>query len=339
MHISGVHTVLPDHRYDQAEITEAFSRLTEADRDLLEHFQTATGVQGRNLALALEDYGKLDSFTRANETHTEIALDLAERAVLGALTKAGLSPDKVDHLVFCSSTGLATPSLDALLAQRAGLRDDVKRVPVFGLGCAAGAAGLARLNDYLRGWPGHVALLVCVELCSLTLQRDDTSVANLLAGALFGDGAAAVVATGHGAGPEVVTTRSKLYPGTGHLMGWEIGRHGFRVVLDDGLAGFVQQVLGGDVKAFLADNGLTPDQVGAWICHPGGPKVIETMVEVLGVPPSAFAVTRESLREHGNLSSVSVLDVLQRTHGRPGQSGLLMAVGPGFSAELLLLHW
>ncbi|MBN6057493.1 type III polyketide synthase [Nonomuraea sp. RK-328] len=339
MHISGVHTVLPDHRYDQAEIIEAFSRLTEADRDLLEHFDAITGVRGRHLALALEDYGKLDSFTRANEAYAEIALDLAERAVLGALARADVPPGKVDHLMFCSSTGLATPSLDARLAQRAGLRDDVRRVPVFGLGCAAGAAGLARLNDYLRGWPAHVALLVCAELCSLTLQRDDTSVAGALAATLFGDGAAAVVATGRGPGPEVVATRSKLYPGTGHLMGWEIGRHGFRVVLDAGLIGFVEQVVGGDVRTFLADYGLTPDQVGTWICHPGGPKVIETIAGTLGLPASAFAVTLESMREHGNLSSVSVLHVLQRTRGRPGQPGLLLALGPGFSAELVLLHW
>lgn len=338
MHITGVQTVLPDHRYEQAEITEAFAQLTEADRDLLERFHAAAGVEGRNLVLRLEDYAKLDSFGRANDAYAEAALDLAERAVRGALEKAGLAPQRVDHLLFCSSTGVATPSLDARLVQRAGLRDDVKRVPVFGLGCAAGAAGLARLNDYLRGWPEHVALLVCVELCSLTVQRHDSSLANLVAGALFGDGAAAVVATGRGPGPEVVATRSKLYPGTEHLMGWEIGEHGFRVVLDPGLTGFVADVLGADVRRFLADNGLTIDQVGTWICHPGGPKVIEKLVEGLGLPGEAVAVTRRSLREHGHLSSVSVLHVLQQTRSRPGQPGVMLAIGPGLSAELLLLH-
>src|ERR1700754_2488268 len=147
MHISGVQTVLPDHRYEQAEITEAFSRLTRCDEELLRRFHTATGVEGRNLALPLTDYPKLDSFARANDTFVEIALALSEQALRGALKKADIRPEKVDHLLFCSTTGLATPSLDVKLAQRVGLRPDVKRVPVFGLGCAAGAAGLARLHD------------------------------------------------------------------------------------------------------------------------------------------------------------------------------------------------
>ncbi|HUR06485.1 MAG TPA: 3-oxoacyl-[acyl-carrier-protein] synthase III C-terminal domain-containing protein [Nonomuraea sp.] len=339
MHISGVQTVLPDYRYAQAEITEAFSRLTEADQDQLERFHEATGVQSRNLALPLDDYAKLDSFGRANDTYLEIALDLGERALRGALDKAGVSPRRVDHLVFCSTTGLATPSMDARLAQRVGLRPDVKRVPVFGLGCAAGASGLSRLNDYLRGWPEQVAALVCVELCSLTIQRDDTSIANLVASGLFGDGAAAVVAMGRGHGPEVVATRSRLYSGTEHLMGWQVSERGFHLILDAELTGFVEKVLAGDIRSFLADNGLTPEQVGTWICHPGGPKVIDKIVERLGLEPSALEVTRRSLREHGNMSSVSVLHVLQETRGRPGQPAVLLALGPGFSAELLLLHW
>ncbi|SEM54304.1 type III polyketide synthase [Nonomuraea pusilla] len=339
MHISGVQAVLPVHRYTQAEITEAFSRLTHADEEILRRFHAATGVQGRHLALPIDDYPKLDSFGRANAAYVEAALDLAEQALSGALDKAGVPPERVDHLVFCSTTGLATPSLDARLARRMGLRADVKRVPVFGLGCAAGASGLSRLHDYLRGWPGHVAALVCVELCSLTIQRDDTSVANLVASALFGDGAGAVVATGRGPGPEVVATRSTLYPGTEHLMGWEIGEHGFRIVLDAGLPAFVEQVLAGDIRAFLADHGLTPDQVPTWVCHPGGPKVIDTIAQTLGLPPHAVDVTRRSLAEHGNLSSVSVLDVLQHTKGRPGRPAVLMALGPGFSSETLLLHW
>lgn len=339
MYIWGVQTVLPDHRYEQEEITEAFARLTAADEGLLKRFHTATGVTGRNLALPLEEYAKLDSFGRANDAYVEAALDLGERAIAGALEKAGLPAERVDHLVFCSSTGLATPSIDARLAQRAGLRADVKRVPVFGLGCAAGAAGLTRLHDYLRGWPDQVALLVCVELCSLTVQRDDTSIANLVAGGLFADGAAAVVATGHGTGREVVATRSRLYPDTGQLMGWEIGEHGFRVVLDADLPEFVDRVLAGDVAAFLADNGLTPAQVGTWICHPGGPKVLDRLAAALELPPEALEVTWRSLRDHGNLSSVSVLHVLQETRGRKDQPAVLMAMGPGFSAELLLLHW
>jgi alkylresorcinol/alkylpyrone synthase len=219
------------------------------------------------------------------------------------------------------------------------MRPDVKRVPVFGLGCAAGAAGLSRLNDYLRGWPEHVAVLVCLELCSLTIQRDDTSIANLIASGLFGDGAGAVVGTGRGKGPEVVATRGKLYPRTEHLMGWQVCDRGFRLVLDADLTGFVEEVLADDIRAFLADYGLTPEQVGTWVCHPGGPKVIEKIVSTLGLEPDALDVTRRSLREFGNLSSVSVLHVLQETRGRKGWPAVLLALGPGFSAEMLLLHW
>ncbi|MER6578698.1 3-oxoacyl-[acyl-carrier-protein] synthase III C-terminal domain-containing protein [Nonomuraea sp. NPDC001023] len=339
MHISGVETVFPDHRYEQAEITEAFSRLTDCDEELLRRFHAATGVVGRNLALPLDGYTKLDSFARANAMYVEIALDLGEQAVRGALEKADVPPGKIDHLLFCSTTGLATPSLDARLAQRLGLRGDVKRVPVFGLGCAAGASGLSRLHDYLRGWPDHAAVLVCVELCSLTIQRDDSSIANMIASGLFGDGAAAVVATGRGQGPEVVATRSRLYPDTEHLMGWEVGDHGFHIVLDADLTHFVDQVLADDIRAFLADYGLTPDQVPTWICHPGGPKVIDKIVQSLDLDPRALDVTWRSLRTYGNLSSVSVLHVLQETRGHSGRPAVLMALGPGFSAELLLLHW
>jgi alkylresorcinol/alkylpyrone synthase len=147
------------------------------------------------------------------------------------------------------------------------------------------------------------------------------------------------VATGRGRGPEVIATRSRLYPDTEHLMGWEVGDRGFRIVLDADLTDFVEEVLADDIKTFLADYGLTPDQVATWVCHPGGPKVINKIVETLGLSPKALDVSWRSLREYGNLSSVSVLNVLQETRGSPGTPAVLLALGPGFSAELLLLHW
>ncbi|WP_327090600.1 type III polyketide synthase [Nonomuraea sp. NBC_01738] len=332
---------MPEHRYGQAEITDAIAAWPGVDEPLLRHLHTATQVEGRNLALPLADYAKLDTFTQANDAYREIALDLAERAVVEVLRTTGTAPAEIDQLVLCSSTGLATPSLDATLAQRTGLRADVRRLPIFGLGCAAGASGLARLHDYLAGRPDDTALLVCVELCSLTVQRDDVSVANLVAGGLFGDGAAAVVATGRpgGAAPEVLATRSHLYPDTQHLMGWHVGEYGFRIVLSPDLTGFVAEHVPGDLRAFLAEHGLTPGDVGTWICHPGGPKIIDALAESLDLPAEALAVSRRSLREHGNLSSVSVLHVLRETTGRPGEPAVLMALGPGFSSELLLLRW
>ena len=349
MRVAAVQTVLPEHYYDQHEITEAVVRATGADRRVVERFHTATQVKGRYLSLPIEKYANLDGFTTANGIYIETALSLGERAVKGALEASGIGPSQVDLLVWCSSTGVATPSPDAALAQRLGLRDDVKRVPIFGLGCAAGASGLSRLSDYLRAWPDQVAVLVCVELCSLTAQRDDDSLANLVASGLFGDGAAAVVAvggergTGGPSGPRIVATRSKLYPGTSRLMGWEVGEHGFRIVLAADLVDHVEATLAADVAAFLGEHGLSPGEVSSWVCHPGGPKVIEKITEAFALDHGELDLTWDSLRGVGNLSSVSVLNVLQETieRRRPpdGETGLLMALGPGFSAELLLLRW
>ncbi|MDL4815536.1 type III polyketide synthase [Actinomadura opuntiae] len=355
MRVLAVRTVLPEHHYDQRRITEAVAGTVKADQRLVERFHAATRVSGRNLALAIEDYAGLTDFTAANDAYIATALELAERAVGKALDAGGLAPEQVDHLVFCSSTGVATPSLDAALAQRAGLREDVKRLPVFGLGCAAGAAGLSRLHDYLRAWPEQVAVLVCVELCSLTVQRDDASVANLVGSGLFGDGAAAVVAAGDrrdiggpppdgpGWGPRVVATRSRLYPDTARLMGWNVGEHGFRIVLAADLVDHVEASLAGDVTAFLRDHGLTPGEIASWVCHPGGPKVIETIGAAFGLDGGELDLTWDSLRKAGNLSSVSVLNVLEETIARrprpPDAPGLLMALGPGFSAEMVLLRW
>ena len=349
MRVAAVRTVVPDHHYDQDQITQAVVQRTDAKEELVRRFHAATQVTGRNLALAIDDYVKLDGFTGANDVYVDTAVELATRAVGEALDGAGLAPRDVDHLIFCSSTGVATPSLDARVAQRAGLREDVTRVPMFGLGCAAGAAGLSRLHDFLRGWPERVAVLVCAELCSLTVQRDDSSVANLVASGLFGDGAAAVVAvgdrrdTGAHQGPRVVASRSRLYPGTERLMGWDVGDHGLRVVLAADLVNHVEATLAGDVTAFLGDHGLSPERVRSWVCHPGGPKVIETIQRELGLEPDALDITWNSLRTMGNLSSVSVLNVLEGTiaQRRPpdGEPGLLMALGPGFSAELVLLRW
>jgi alkylresorcinol/alkylpyrone synthase len=246
-------------------------------------------------------------------------------------------------------TGVAVPSLDARIAARVGLRPDVRRVPIFGLGCVAGAAGVARMNDYLRGAPDDVAALVAVELCSLTLQTADPSGANLVAGSLFGDGAAAVVAAGArradtigASGPDVLDSRSHLYPDSLRTMGWDIGASGFRIVLGREVPDVVERYLGDDVTEFLAAHHLSVDQVGAWVSHPGGPKVIEAITATLGLPDDALELTWRSLSEVGNLSSASVLHVLRDTIAkRPpsGSPGLLMAMGPGFCSELVLLRW
>ncbi|WP_079078804.1 3-oxoacyl-[acyl-carrier-protein] synthase III C-terminal domain-containing protein [Streptomyces sp. DSM 15324] len=355
--VAAVRTVLPPHRYAQEDLTERIGDLClppGADRAVLRRLHAASGVRTRHLALPIERYAALGDFGQANDAWLAAGLELGEAAVTGALTEAGLGPADVDLLVCASITGVAAPSLDARLAGRIGLRPDVKRLPVFGLGCVAGAAGLARVHDYLRGHPGGVAVLLTVELCSLTLQRRDDSRANLVAGALFGDGAAALVARRGGAGPHagppdaaagpsVVATRSRLYPDSERLLGWEIGAGGFRVVIDAGVPALVREHVGRDLRDFLAEHGLTVEDIGTWVCHPGGPRVLSALTDALELPPDALDLARRSLAAAGNMSSVSVLHVLEsiRAAGRPapGTWGLLLAMGPGFCSELVLLRW
>ncbi|GGQ89541.1 type III polyketide synthase [Streptomyces flaveolus] len=350
--VAAIRTALPPYRYAQDDLTEAIGDLClppGADRALLRRLHASAGVRTRHLALPIERYADLADFGQSNDAWMAAGLELGEEALLGALREAGLQPADVDLLVCTSITGIAAPSLDARLAGRLGLRPDVKRVPVFGLGCVAGAAGLARVHDYLRGHPADTAVLLSVELCSLTLQRRDDSRANLVAGALFGDGAAALVARGggtagpDGAGPFVVATRSHLYPDTERLLGWDIGPTGFRVVIDAGVPGIVRDHFGRHLRAFLADHGLTTDDIGSWVCHPGGPKVLSTMADTLGLPDDALNTAWHSLATVGNMSSASVLHILQKTgefhRPEPGTWGLLLAMGPGFCSEVVLLRW
>ncbi|UGY93023.1 type III polyketide synthase [Streptomyces gobiensis] len=348
-HIAAVQKVLGPYRHRQGEITElAAECLPGANRALLERVHAGARVKARHTVLPLDDYVKLDGFGAANDAFITAAVAMGAEAVDGALRKTGIAPSEVDLLLFASTTGLAAPSVDARLVDRLGLRPDVKRLPVYGLGCVAGAAGIARLHDYLRGWPDHVAVLLSVELCSLTFQRGDPSPANLVGSALFGDGAGALVLCGPGKqpppdGPQVVATRSRFYPDTERAMGWDITNSGFQIVLDPAIPGIVRGHLASDVDGFLADNGLTRAEIGVWVCHPGGPKVLEAIGEALDLPEGALDVTWDSLAEVGNLSSASVLHVLEVTHRqhRPpvGSWGLLLALGPGFCAELVLLRW
>ena len=353
----AVAPALPPHVQPQAEITAVLGPLLAPDparRALLEKLHRASGIRTRHLALPLEAYAGLGSFRQANDLFISLGTDLAAQALKRALDVAGVQPAEVDHLIFTTVTGVAAPSIDALLVERLGLRPDVRRMPSFGLGCAGGAAGLASAHDYLVGHPRQVAVLVCLELCSLTLQRGDDSTANLVSSAIFGDGAAAAVLagdewttsddpTGPGPGPSVVGSRSRLFPGTQDALGWEVGESGFRIVLSAGLPDVIQAHLAEEVAALLAPHGLSTTDVGAWIVHAGGPKVLDAVAVALDLPPDALEASRESLATVGNLSSASVLHVLHTVNGRgrpaPGTVGVVMAFGPGVGCELVLLRW
>lgn len=348
--IVAVAPAVPDHAYTQAEITAELASLITHDqsrRAVLERFHAASGIGVRHTVLPIERYRDLGDFGAANDIWIVEGTALAARAVAAALDAAGLEAGDVDHLLFTSVTGIAAPSIDARLVPVLGLRGDVKRMPSFGLGCVAGAAGLARIHDYLVGHPDDIALLVSVELCSLTLQRDDDSVANYVASGLFGDGAAAVVVAGERRaaelglpGPEIVATRTELYPDSESVIGWDIGGTGFRIVLTAAVSDTIDANIAHDVDGLLAGQGLRAADVGAWIAHPGGPRVLEAFERGLDLTRADLAASWRSLQSVGNLSSSSVLHVLADMIQQPaGTHGVLFALGPGVTSEYVLLRW
>lgn len=350
MRISAVGKAFPPHYYNQDELLEAFKRVWSArffNQERLEALHRNVLVGGRYLALPMEQYEeRVTSWGAANDAWIEVAQEVGEAAVRDALQRAGLGVEDVGCLIFVSVTGVATPSIDARLMNRLGLPPGVRRMPIFGLGCVAGAAGISRAADYVKAYPEQVAVLLSVELCSLTLQLQDLSVPNLISSGLFGDGAAAVVMEGDkrpGEGPRVLASRSIFYRDTERVMGWDISEKGFQVVLSAAVPEVVRQNLRPDVDRFLGDHGLTRDDISSWVAHPGGPKVLEAMQEALEVPKEALGVTWRSLEEVGNLSSTSVLLVLEETmtnhRPEPGSLGLVLALGPGFCSELVLLQW
>lgn len=351
----AVAPVLPEHVYPQAEITATLGGLLTTDgstaRAVLERVHGATGVVTRHLALPLDRYASLRSFGTANDVFVTISTDLAEQAVRAALRTAGLEPIDVDFLLFTSVTGISAPSVDALLVDRLGMRPDVRRMPSFGLGCAGGAAGVARVDDYLAGHRQDVGVLVSVELCSLTVQHGDDSMANLVASGLFGDGAAAVVmvgddhpaATGPSArpGPSVLGTGSRLYPGTADHLGWHVQASGFRIVLTSELPDVVRTHLADDVTSLLEEHDLKMRDVATWLVHPGGPRILDAVQDALELDAEELDLSRRSLAAVGNLSSASVLHVLADAWARddelPDSPSVLLAFGPGVSADLVLL--
>jgi alkylresorcinol/alkylpyrone synthase len=325
--------------------------MSPAERVLLGRLHAAAEVATRHTTLPLADCGVLQGAEAVNNRYIKEATVLGERALRRALDAAGLAAADLDLLIVTSVTGVAVPSLDARLIPRLGLRPDIRRLPIFGLGCVAGAAGLGRLHDYLLGWPGQTAALLAVELCSLNWPTSGITAADMVASGLFGDGAVALIArggqaaaaAGREAGPQVIASRSAVYPDSGGALGWRLSNDCFRIVLTTELPAVVERGLADSVTGFLAEHDLTIDDIASWICHPGGPKVIDAVQRALKLPDQAVAASRRSLAEVGNMSSASVLHILEMISDTerpaPGSPGLMIGLGPGVSAELVLLRW
>jgi alkylresorcinol/alkylpyrone synthase len=354
MRISSVGTAYPPYRYSQAEITQSLLQRWEGKLEeprILARLHANCGVAFRNFVLPLEAYPGLVGFGQTNGAWITAAVELGERAVTRALDQAGITASDVSAIFFATVTGIASPTIDARLINRLPFPANVKRTPIFGLGCVAGAAGISRASDYVRAFPKEIALLLSVELCSLTWQDDDQSIANLISTGLFADGAAAVVIAGSESklanptapSPKILATRSTFYRHTEHIMGWDIGDHGFRIVLSPDVPKIVTEHFLGNVQGFLADHNLTQADIASYIFHSGGPKVLEAMESSLSLPPNSLAPSWKSLREVGNLSATSVLAVLEdflTVHpGKPGTYSILAAMGPAFCSELVLLQW
>jgi len=354
MRIASAASAFPKHYYTQAVLLE---RLKDYWGDqlqnpaLLARLHRNVTVDGRYLAVPAEQYMGIKTWGQANDIWIQVAQELGEKALCVALNNGGLATSDLGCLLFTSVTGISSPSIDALLINRMRLPANIRRTPIFGLGCVAGAAGIARAADYVRAYPSQAAAVVAVELCSLTLQREDLSVANLISSGLFADGAAAAIVIGDelagrmqaAPGPKILNTRSVFYPQTEEMMGWNISEKGFRILLSTEVPNLIRQNLGRDVDAFLADNGLRRSDLNSWVLHTGGPKVLEASAAALGLNNGQLDASWDCLRRVGNLSSASVLvvleDVIKNRRPEPGTLGLLAAMGPGFCSELVLLEW
>jgi alkylresorcinol/alkylpyrone synthase len=344
---------LPPHRYAQKELAEIAARMFpgfQRREGFLERFFDSVGVKERHLALDAEAYGALSGMEDRARAWLEVATDLSEQAIEKLLDEAGVSAGEIGQLTSTTVTGIAVPSIDARLMNRLPFDASLKRVPLFGLGCLGGAAALARTAEYLRAYPDELAIVLAVELCSLTLQHDDASVANIISSGLFGDGCAAVLLAGarhplagHGPGPTIIDSRSAFFPNTERVMGWDVVDDGFKVVLSASVPEVVRELVPPAVDLFLESHDLTRADIETWVSHPGGPKVLAALEEGLEIPEGTLDPSREGLANVGNLSSASVLYLLDdfRKNRAPeaGAHGVLMAMGPAFCAELVLLRW
>ncbi len=345
--ILSLATAVPRYRLDQSDVALIARRIFDGPDSEIDYMLPIfgnAGIQRRYSCVPLDWYLEPVGWQERNRLYLDNALELIESTAGGCLERAGLGAGDVDALVCVSTTGLATPSLDARLMDRMPFRPDVERLPVFGLGCAGGALGLARAAALARARPGSRVLLLVVELCGLTFRPGDQSRANIVATALFGDGAAAalIAAEPNGAapdlGPLLVAWGEHRWPNSQDVMGWRVEADGFGVLFSRDIPSLIRADFVPALDRFLARCGTDRGALAGYVCHPGGEKVVGAFEEVLGLEPGSLAHARAVLRDHGNMSAASVLFVLERVLAeRPRGRHLVSSLGPGFTAAFVLL--
>ncbi len=335
-------TSVPPFRLAQTEIQSRapgfFAGANALDIDHLLPVFANAGIDARYSCVPLEWYDRPHGWAERNALYLENALDLLEKASRQALAQAGLEANQIDSVVVVSTTGIATPSLDAMLMGRLGLRADIRRLPVFGLGCAGGVLGLARAADFARAWPGARVLFLVVELCALSFRRSDSSKSNVVATALFGDGAAAAIVGCDGEGPAIGASGEHTWPNSLGIMGWDVAEDGLKAIFSRDIPALVRRDLRAAALRFLAHAGVGLASIRHFVCHPGGAKVLTALEEAFGLGEGAMVIARQVLRDYGNMSATTALFVLERTLASGAKGPMLMsALGPGFTAGFLLL--
>lgn len=347
--IEAAATALPRYRLTQAEAKQLAARLFQSFHQAVDRYLSVfdhAAIDERYLCMPPEWYERDNPFSEKNRRFIDMACQLGKEAVDRCLAESGRSPADIDHVIVVTSTGIATPSLDAHLMNRLPFRRNIRRTPVWGLGCAGGVAGLTLACEWAQAFPRSRVLMVAIECCSLTFQRHDLSKRNLVAASLFADGAAAVLVAGDDAGavgPRWLGSMSHTWEDSLDLMGWHVTDDGLEVVFSKQIPAFVRQYLLPVVKEFLQQHDLSgAAALRHVIAHPGGAKVLNALMEVLPMDPAAVAPSWRVLKRYGNMSSPTVLFVLKevmQSGPKPGDCGLLLAMGPGFSVEQVLLAW
>jgi alkylresorcinol/alkylpyrone synthase len=346
-HLLSLATAVPRYRLSQSDVAAIARRIFDGPESEIEYmlpiFENA-GIAQRYSCVPLDWYLAPVGWNERNSLYLDNALDLIATVASDCLDRAGLSAAQVDAILCVSTTGLSTPSLDARLMDRLAFRPDVERLPVFGLGCAGGTLGLARAAALAQAKPGSRVLLLVVELCGLTFRPGDQSRANIVATALFGDGAAAALVTAdpddgvEGTCPTLPHWGEHRWPNSQDVMGWRVEADGFGVLFSKDIPSLIRADFVPALDRFLARSGTDRGALSGYVCHPGGEKVVGAFEEVLGLASGSLRHARDVLRDHGNMSAASVLFVLERALADRPQGRLLIAsLGPGFTAAFAVM--